>query len=412
MNNAVSVKPIPSFYGFKVGVDENYRVASENKLLRLGVKVNTPETCNWACPYCYVGNPDAKDRPRILKPEGVDDYNPYKDKDWAEKMKGWIAQGMEEGVRAVTINGTFEPTTSPDYLEILEYCQSNGVQVTLVTNGGFLTDELIKKLYDLGVSLLTKINVPLVEEDDTQYEEFVGIQKVLSGKLGDEKEIYEYQKNLIYRLMEAGFNTSPSEGQTRLGVESVIAANNLPYLPDLIAQLRSWNIYSHIEIIKDQGFAKNQQFLQVSKHQIADFFEEVRKQDVTNGYEDWSPKPPYVAGVCYQNLIRVDLHANGEVKPCPGVETILGNLNDKSLKDILKDKNLNIVRNLETYIEGDCSDCELFKTRECYGGCRGTVYQTLKTHGYSEYECLVASDPSCWRVKTILNDGTSSDLFK
>ena len=60
-------KPIPVFAGFRSSVDERYQFAKDNRLFRLGVKVNTPDMCNWACPYCYVGAQKFADRPRSEK---------------------------------------------------------------------------------------------------------------------------------------------------------------------------------------------------------------------------------------------------------------------------------------------------------------------------------------------------------
>ena len=404
-------KVIPSFYGFGISVDEMYKIAGEDRLVRSGVKINTPDTCNWACPYCYVGSPEFQDRPRLKKSELKGQMSPFEDSAWLQKMKGWLQQEIEEGVRTITINGTFEPTMSPELINVLEHCKEKGIHATVVTNGSLLTDELIEILDKMEVSILLKMNVPMVANTDERYETFCEIMAQLSGKKGEVRKIYEDQKNIIEKLIKAGFNSSRKAGQTRLGVESVISSRNIQYLPELVSQLRELNIYAHIEVIKDQGFAENQKYLLVTKKEIQNLFEKVRECDIQMGYEDWVDKPPYIAGTCYQNLCRVDLHADGNIKPCPGIDIVLGNLNESPLKEVLKNKSLHVIRNLEKYIEGDCRECEEFKKRLCYGGCRGTVYQTLVKKGFSEYECLVASDPSCWRVREILDNGQSSDIF-
>jgi MoaA/NifB/PqqE/SkfB family radical SAM enzyme len=402
-------KPIPVFAGFRSSVDERYQFAKDNRLFRLGVKVNTPDMCNWACPYCYVGAQKFADRPRSEKP--VDELSPFKDPNWASKMKGWIEQGLAAGAKAVSINGTFEPTTAPDYLEIIRFCTENKMSVTLVTNGSMLTPESIQELYKLGTGVVTKLNVPYVEADDPRYADFCAIQKRLSGRPAEPVVIYEEQKALIRLLMDTGFNRPTESGETRLGVESVVTTVNVDHLPELIGQLRDWNIYSHIEVAKIQGFAKNNADLTLTKERLWEFFFAVQERDRAAGYAEWTPKPPYVAGTCYENLFRVDLHADGKVKPCPGIETLLGNLNTTPLTEIMENKNLAIIRDLPNTIQGDCHSCELMKTRQCYGGCRGTVYQTMKANNFSEYDCLTASDPSCIRVNKVLDDGTPAEIF-
>ena len=406
------MKSIPKLLSFETPKEKYYEIAEENKLLRLGVKVNTPVACNWACPYCYAGSSKTSDRPKVeenLYYKGID---PYKDKEWAKKMKNWIDQAIDIGVNTITINGTFEPATSPDIFDIIEYCINKGIYTTLVTNGTLWKYDELKKLYDLGICILVKLNVPMVDNTDKRYAEFCDIQKNLSGRKQDSITVYEEQKKLIENLIEIGFNKKVKNECTRLGVESIIARNNIKYLPELVQQFRRLNIYSHIEVMKLQGFARNNPNLQVTKLEMKELFKKILDNDIADGYEPWDIKPPYVAGTCYQNLIRVDMKADGNIAPCPGIDLIMGNMNEKKLSDILKNEDLKIIRNLTKYIQGDCKDCELFKKKECYGGCRGTVYQTLLNHGCSKYECLVGSDPSCHRVKKVLDNGLSSDIFK
>jgi len=406
------MKSIPKLLSFETPKEKYYEIAEENNLLRLGVKVNTPLACNWACPYCYAGSSKSSDRPQLEENTYYAGIDPYKDKEWGKKMKEWINQAIDMGVKTITINGTFEPATSPDIFNIIEYCVDKGIYTTLVTNGTLWKYEELKRLYDLGICILVKMNVPMVDKTDSRYLKFCDIQKNLSGRKQDSIKVYEEQKKLIENLIEIGFNNKINNDCTRLGVESIIARNNIEYLPELVRQFRDLNIYSHIEVMKLQGFARNNPNLQVTKLEMKDLFEKILSDDIKAGYEPWEVKPPYVAGTCYQNLIRLDLKADGNIAPCPGIDLIIGNMNEKNLKDILKNEDLKVIRNLTQYIQGDCKNCELFKQKECYGGCRGTVFQTLSNYGCSKYESLVGSDPSCHRVKKVLDNGLSADIFK
>ena len=265
-----------------------------------------------------------------------------------------------------------------------------------------LNNDLIKYFKEKNISILTKLNVPIIDENHENYREILGIQKHLSGLKGDEKKIYLRQVNMIKRLIDNNFNEELENGKTRLGIETIISKKNIKYIPELVRQCRNLNIYSHVEVIKLQGMGKNYEEFQIDKYELQELFEKIQKDDINEGYEFWEAKPPYVAGTCYQNLMRIDVATNGDVYPCPGIDLNMGNLKSLSIEEILANKYMKIIRNLENYIEGDCKNCELFKSKECYGGCRGTVFQTLKQKKYSLYECLVASDPSCWRVNNIL----------
>lgn len=403
---------IPTFVGFELSKDERRPYHEQDRLYRLGIKLNTPNVCNWSCPYCYVGNKAIRDRPRLSDSDEIAGSKLNKDVGWLQRMSSWIDQGIDLGVRAVTLNGTFEPTTSPDLLRVIQFCRSRDLLVTLVTNGTLLNKTLMRELLSLEANVLTKINVPLVDRTDPRYASFCEIQKYLTGRDIRADAIYEAQKRVIYELLEVGFAAQSPVGYTRMGVESVITTSNITHLPELVAQLRSWNVYSHIEVTKVQGYATGNSELAPTRDQVQLLFEAILEQDIKAGFEQWQPRPPYVAGACHENQYRLDVHANGKVKPCPGVETTVGDLNDTPLREIVQSQALQIIRNLADFIEGDCKTCDLFRADACYGGCRGTVYQTLKAQGRSEYESWVASDPSCWRVSTVLNDGTTAEQLR
>jgi radical SAM protein with 4Fe4S-binding SPASM domain len=406
---------IPSFAGFSATLDDRYSAYRDNKVLRVGLKMNTPPTCNWKCPYCYVGDPAFTKRPRQLTIRAAGETKSvplHRDPTWDGRMRGWLEQAMELGLEAVTLNGTFEPTTAPHWQEMIEFLTGRGVAVTLVTNGGFLTDESIGWVAAAGINLLTKLNVPFVAADDPRRPHFADVQKYLSGKSGEAEEIYAEQLSIIERLVAAGMSRSDRAGITRLGVESVITRRNLEDLPELVAQLRERNIYSHIEVTKLQGYARTNPDLALSRDELEALFNRIAAQDRNMGYPPYETKPPYLAGTCYENLFRLDVHADGAIKPCPGIETKIGDLNSQPLAEIIQSPALGIIRNLEEHIQGDCKSCELLATRQCYGGCRGTAYQSMANAGRGEHERWVASDPSCWRVTTVLDDGTlAADVF-
>jgi radical SAM protein with 4Fe4S-binding SPASM domain len=377
-------------------------------LYRLGIKVNTPDFCNWRCPYCYAGDETLTDRPRV---ESVAQLSPARDPDWSTRMIGWIRQGIGIGVRSVNINGTFEPLMAPGLWEVIEFCRGEGLAVALVTNGELATEQSLRRLLRLQVRVLTKISAPLVDRQHPLYDECCRAQRFLSGKPGDGQAGFERQKRLIQMMMDLGFNAPPEPGLTWMGVESVVARRNVHLLPLLIRQLRETNVYAHIEILKVQGYGRNAPDLGLTRNELHDFFVIVRDQDIHDGFTSWPIQPPTVGGSCLENRYRVDIHADGKVYPCPGIDTALGDLNTSPLLSVLDHETLRILRSLDRYIEGDCASCEQFREGTCLGGCRGTAFQTLTSLGYSTYQGLVASDPSCPKVKSMLDEGTSSSLY-
>lgn len=412
MTSDTAYRRIPVFGGFNASLEEKYDSPQTGRLLRVGLKMNTPPTCNWRCPYCYVGDPDAAKRPLQETVRDHDGIPLHRDPTWTARMKGWLLQAIDLGVQAVTLNGTFEPTAAKDWKDVILFLQDRGVAVSLVTNGGLLDEADLQWIAGSGINLLTKLNVPIVELDDPRLPELERIQGFMAGINRPAKEVYAGQVAFIERLAELGMADLRPDGTTRLGVESVIARINLPYLPELISQLRARNIYAHVELTKAQGYAQQNPELAIDREDVARLFEVVRQQDIAEGYQPYEAKPPYLAGACYENLFRVDIHADGTIKPCPGIETPIGDLNESSLAEIIRSPALEIIRNLPTTVQGDCKDCELLANRSCLAGCRGTAYQAMANAGRGEYERWTASDPSCWRVEKVLDDGTlAKDVF-
>lgn len=397
------MKIIPTLLGLETTIDEMYGYAQTQSLLRLGLKVNSPNKCNWRCPYCYVEKETSEDTLA---------YDAYNDAEFGSKTIRRLSKALEYGLKSITINGTLEPLMAPHLKQIIEFCSESGIYVTVVTNAALLNKEWIDFFIYHSVSILTKLNVPILDKGHPDFLRACKIQKQLSGLYGNSTDIYLKQLQQINLLVDSGFNELRKDGKTRLGIETVITKSNIDLIPHLVRQCREQNIYSHVELMKIQGDCNTFVSEQVSKIELDQLFQTILDEDVHDGFEAWIPKPPYVAGTCYQNLMRLDLHVDGDCYPCPGINLSVGNMDSQSLESILNNSYLNIIRNLEQYIQGDCKSCELFKTRKCYGGCRGTVYQTLIKKGFSTYDALVASDPSCKRVHMILDDGSECSVFE
>ncbi len=384
------MKKRPVFKGFTETKEDYFNAAKKGKILRIGLQIDTPP-CNWKCPYCY-----ASDSPNTTKVE----TSPVKD------MLGWIDQGIDLGATGLTINGTFEPTLGKDLFTFLEYSVEKGLNTMLVTNGSGLTKDKIKRIKELGISVMMKLNVPIATKDDPRFEEYRKLQAFMSG-YPENSNIYQNILEKLEMLIDAGFNEEIKQGETiatTLGLESVIVKSNIKYLRKLSKQLRDKNIYSHLEVVKVQGSCKDNPTLSPTVQELKKMFNEILSDDLADGYSGFSPHPPYVGGSCYQNLIRLNIAANGDVKPCPGIDLTLGNLKDNTMKEIIENSEvLDIVRNLEEKIQGDCKSCIHMKERECYAGCRGTAYQEMKAKGYTDAEALVASDPGCWKVNSVLD---------
>ncbi|MEA3378688.1 MAG: radical SAM protein [Nanoarchaeota archaeon] len=384
------MKKRPKLKGFTETVEDYYNAAKDGKILRMGIQIDTPP-CNWRCPYCY-----ADETPNETKVEAAP----------IEEMLSWIDQGVQLGATGLTVNGTFEPTTGRDLFTVLEHSVEKGLNTMMVTNGTGLNERTVGMLRDLDISVLIKLNAPIARLGDINFEEYRKFQAMMSGKK-ESSRIYEHIIRKFDLLKEYGFNTKIIQGNdvvTSLGVESVIVKSNLHYLRELSKQLRENNVYSHFEVVKVQGSCTKNVKLAPSPEELKYLFFGILEDDLRDGYVGFRPHPPYVGGTCYQNLIRLNIAANGEVQLCPGIDIKIGDLRKQSMEEIVNGSDvLKIVRDLEKQIQGSCKTCDYMIERECYAGCRGMAYQEMKKKGFSDFEALVSSDPSCWRVNHLLD---------
>ncbi len=387
------MKALPVLKGLDVTKDQLINANKKKELIRLGLHISSKK-CNISCPYC-------------LNEEGIHYVNNdvYNSKATLDEIKNWLKQAKELKVKYVIIDGIFEPLTNQkDTLNILEYLQELEIRSILITNLTLMTKDIAKRLKELNVAILGKLNVPIVNKHDINYGKFAQLQSYLMGL--QNKNIYDVLISNINLLIDYGFNKLEYNKDgcktTRLGLQTIITHHNIEYLPTLASQTRDLNIFFLAERVKPQGAAVSDEFY-ISPFEFKELDETIKSDNEKLGYYIRESTPAFINGTCLKHLGTVNININGDVIPCPSVEFIIGNLRKEKLKDIINSYYAQILRNIKDHIQGDCKHCELFKNLECYAGCRGYTFMYLKHRGFSDYEALVASDPSCWKVKQILN---------
>lgn len=385
---------IPQLKGFDITKEELIETSRNNEIIRLGIHVSS-RSCNFSCPYC-------------LNDEGTHyiDNKLFKQKASLEEMKSWIDEAGELNVRYVVIDGIFEPLLNKtDTYELIKHIRSLDITPILITNMVLIDDETVKILNEYQVSVIGKLNVPIVDKNHPDFNKFSEIQALLTGYTY--KNVYELLLEKIDLLISNGLNINISNKKggkiTRLGIETVITPHNYQYIYDLTKQLREKNIFLLAENVKPQGAAKGKDF-KVSPCEMEKLNNEVVIEDLKNGWDSGVTTPAYLTGKCTKHIGTFNININGDVIPCPSIELVVGNLKQTSLKDIINNQYIKILRNLPEYIEGDCKSCEYMKSLDCYGGCRGYTFMYMKNKGYSDYDSLIASDPSCWRVNNVLDN--------
>lgn len=326
--------------------DEDIRqAAADGRLLAMEIEFN--RLCNYRCPYCYAGEP-ATALPCMS----------------SEEIDGVIRQAAALGARKLVILGG-EPLLFKGLAEKLALIAELGMYAEIFTNGALLTPELAQLFFRYRARVVVKLNSlrPEVQERMT------GVPGALDKAL-----------KALEILQEAGYREPGL-----LAASSVICSENVDGMVELWRWLRIHDIIPYFEIMTPQGRMLENRYLHVDPLRLREVFEEIAALDREDG-RIWEPQPPLVGGKCFRHLYSCLVNASGDVLPCVGVTTALGNVRERAIADILGESS--VIRDLKDFrrkIKGPCRTCA--KSGECYG-CRGAAYQMTGDY--------LGSDPLCW----------------
>lgn len=319
----------------------------------LSIEIEPSLTCNFQCRYCYTG----------AEPSRVPEMS------FAE-LCDVILQAKGLGARKIIVLGG-EPMLYPRIMELLAFIRAEGLTAEMFTNGTNVTDGAARRLFELGVQVVLKMN----SFDDQ-------IQDDLAGVKGAAKII----RTAFANLQAAGF---PAPGRP-MAISTVICTRNLPEIRALWEWIRDRKITPYFEIITPQGNARDEQSLEVAPSVLHKVFTDLATVDREKYGIVWEVQPPLVGDRCLRHQFSCLIGASGVVMPCVGVTIPLGNVRERKLADILRDSE--VIHDLRRYrqtIRGPCAACE--RSLVCYG-CRGAAYQLT-----GDYR---ASDPLCWHNET------------
>lgn len=333
---------------FEFDQDQIEQALREKRLLSMEIEFT--RKCNFRCPYCYV--------PGIQPPEN---------ELTAAEIERVLLQAKDLGARKIIVLGG-EPMVYSEIFGRLDFIRKQGLDVEMFTNGFNITAENARKLYDLGVSVVLKMNT--FDPD---------LQDQLAG-VGDAHKVIA---RALKHLEDAGY---PDDTHV-LAVSTIISQANKHEIPTLWRWLREKGVLPYVEMITPQGRATENDWLTVSSEELKDLFDEISRLDREEFGQDWEPQPPLVGNACLRHGFSCLVTSTGDVMPCVGIPIPVGNIRSDSLAEILADSEVIAdLRNFRKTIKGPCSTCE--KSAQCYG-CRGAAY-----HLTGDY---LASDPMCWR---------------
>jgi radical SAM protein with 4Fe4S-binding SPASM domain len=318
--------------------------------------------CNLRCQHCYQ-----------------DDFSRTHDLEWSglKEVSDTILEAMDAWDRTACIHLTGgEPLLKPEIFPLLDYLsqKTNVGELGLITNGLCIDREMVKRLSSF--SKLTKIKVSLdgadAETNDALRGKGVFDQVVENLSLLEAAQRFEII--LMFTVMKGNYGNLSSTLALfqKLGVDGLILERFIPWgrgrerLGDVLEK-EQW-----ADVIRT----------------LADFFSaETDEQDLISfqafNVRQRGGEIELLGAPCVVGADGLCVMPDGTVFPCRRFPVSIGNLRDRSLKEIWETSDLlTRLRNKEN-LKGKCGYCDI-------EGCRGCRSLALSLTG--DY---LAEDPHC-----------------
>ncbi len=279
----------------------------------------------------------------------------------ASESRALVAQARELGARQLILLSS-DTTLPADGLDLLEAGREHGMRVMLFTDGRGVDRGVAQRLFERGADVILERSSLAPE-----------IQDRLAGREGAHRAL----ETAYRQLREAGYPA----GDGALGVSSRICRQNQAELPRLWEWIRREGLVPYFEV----PYQETPDGDPLSPEEQQALLEQLAVWDREHGGPEWDPQPPLVDRRCRRHLFSCRVDATGTVLPCGGLRLPVGDLRQRSLREILADSE--VLENLRDYrhrIAGPCASCS--RSDGCYG-CRGSAYR--ETGDY------LASDPLC-----------------
>jgi radical SAM protein with 4Fe4S-binding SPASM domain len=329
---------------YQIRLAPTFAPSTQEKYVPLVLSWNVTLKCNLKCSHCYI---NAKET--MLPNELSTD---------AAKM---LIHQITEVSRPLLILSGGEPLLREDIYEIIRYGADRGLRMGMGSNGILIDDEVAKKLKDAG---MWTVAISLDSRKPERHDEFRGV-----------KGCWDRAVNAIKVLKRAGIETQ---------VNCTVTQQNYNEVDDILALAESLGVDNfhlfflvptgrgtNIEDVTPQMYedmirntlAKTTKFKLNVKPSCAPQFMRVAKDQGVD-------MSRWVRG-CMAGLYYCRIYPSGEITPCPYMPISLGNIREKSFKDIWF--NSEVFRALRDFdqLKGKCGQCE---HREVCGGCRARAY--------------------------------------
>ncbi len=305
---------------------------------------NVTLECNMKCSHCYINATENKLENELTTEEG----------------KVFMDQLCKVSRPLLILSGG-EPLLRKDIFKLIEYGTDKGLKMGLGSNGYLIDDTVAKQLKDAGIAT---VSISLDSNIPAQHDDFRGV-----------KGAFEKAVNACKALRK---------NDVLVQVNATLTHNNYDQIDDIMYLAEEIGVENfHLFFLVPTGRGKKLTDISPQKYEdmITNTFAKVAKHKL-NVRPSCAPQFMRIAkgmGLdmrqwirgCIAGLYYCRIYPNGDVTPCPYLPIKLGNIREKSFKEIWFNSEVFTALRDSNTLKGKCGACEF---RIVCGGCRARAY--------------------------------------
>jgi radical SAM protein with 4Fe4S-binding SPASM domain len=305
---------------------------------------NVTRECNMKCNHCYINATEKRLKNELTTQEG--------------KM---LMDQIRQVSSPLLILSGGEPLLRPDIYELINYGSSKGLKMGLGSNGSLIDVTTASKLKVAGIAT---VSISLDSHIPAQHDEFRGVADSWEKAVNACKVLRK--NNVLVQVNTTLTQQNYNQIDDIMSLAEEIGVENF-HLFFLVPTGRGTKL-TDISPQKYEDMITNT-FAKVAKHKLnvrpscAPQFMRIAK-GMGLDMRQW------VRG-CMAGLNYCRIYPNGDVTPCPYLPIKLGNVREKSFKEIWFNSPIFKALRDPNCLKGKCGKCDY---RTLCGGCRARAY--------------------------------------
>jgi len=345
------------------------------------VSYSITSKCNLSCRHCYSESNEMA---------GSDDLSTEESLKVIDNVVGW-------GIGLLIFDGG-EPLCREDFFEVARYACDKGIRTVIGSNGTMIDRTTARRLLSSGIqSVAISIDGVDAETHDWFRGKGGAFEAALAGASSCRAEGLPFQFNMVIRKQTLSQVPEMLRLAAEYGADAaeffdlVLAGRakeecrEQTLSPQERQEVMEWLAEAQIDCPMVIRVPACPMYPLILKQK------QIRPQHIST---EALARIPYYHGGCAAGTPfgYLVVRANGDINPCMLLQVNLGNVREKSIRQIWQDSPVLAQLRSRSLLKGECGKCNY---RDICAGCRGRAY--------AETGDILASDPGCWITSPSLN---------